>query len=383
MRVVLAPSAFKGSLAAAEVAGHLADGIVASAPFAEITAVPVSDGGDGLLDSVEGAGFERVFVDAADAVNVRRRTRYLRRGNQAIIELAEVAGIAALGEKLAPLTATSRGVGQLMAVTLDSGCERIVLGIGGSASTDGGAGMVQALGGRIFDAGGRDIGDGGARLSAVAGLDLAALHPGLAQATLHVACDVDNPLTGRHGAARTYAPQKGADTGQVVRLEQALGRWADLVARVIGRDYREEPGAGAAGGVGFAVRALLGGELIPGVKLILDLCGFYEALRGADVVVTGEGSLDEQTLRGKAAAGVAMACQNAGVPVIAVAGRCELDPARARKAGFDAVYTLTERVTSMDEAFTAGGKLLREIGMCIGTWAQKTKHHEVSHRCPD
>ncbi len=364
-RVLLAPDKFKGTLTAVEVAGHLADGIRTARPDIDIVTVPVADGGDGLLDAFEVAGFERVYLDVAGPSGVVGPTSYVRRGPEAVVELAAVAGLAMLGDSLAPLTATSRGVGAALAAVLDAGCTHIVLGIGGSASTDGGIGMVQALGARVLDESGDEVGDGGLGAHSAVTLDVSGLHALLAHASLEVACDVDNPLVGEHGAAAVYAPQKGATPEEVALLDGALDRWADVVAASTGADLRDSPGAGAAGGVGFAAMAVLGATLRPGVELVLDLLNFADELVRADLVVTGEGSLDEQTLRGKAPAGVAAAARKARVPAVAVAGRCLLDSARLRDAGFDAVYTLLDESTEPDEAFTAPGPLLRRIGARI------------------
>ena len=361
-RVVLAPDKFKGTLTAAEVAQHLAEGIRSRRPDVELVTVPIADGGDGMLDAFETAGFHRVPVDAADAIGVIQPSRFVRRGRDAVIELAAVAGLARLGESRVPLTATSWGVGEVMAAALDAGCRHLVLGVGGSASTDGGIGMLQALGARVTNAAGHDVGPGGLGAEAAARLDTIGLHPDLAHTTVDVACDVDNPLTGPYGAAVTYGPQKGADPEEVRLLDAALGNWADVVAAATGADRRDEPGAGAAGGVGFAAAAVLGAQLRPGVALVLDLVGFADALAGADLVVTGEGSLDEQTLRGKAPAGVAAEASAAHVPTVAVAGRCSLDEQTWRRAGFDAVYTLVDEAEHPDESFDEPGRLLRAIG---------------------
>jgi glycerate kinase len=365
MRVLLAPDKFKGTLTAAEVVEHLAAGIRARCPDADIATAPVADGGDGLLDAFERAGFERVTLDAAGPTGERRATSYVRRGDEAVVELAAVAGLTKLGDDRAPMTATSRGVGEVLAAALDAGCTHIVLGIGGSASTDGGAGMAQALGARVLDADGNEIGDGGGALAAVDSLDLSDLHPRLADATVEVASDVDNPLTGQRGAAAVYGPQKGADDGQIAELDAALSHWADVVAEATGADRRDDPGAGAAGGVGFGAVAVLGAALRPGVDLVLALIDFPSHLDGADLVVTGEGSLDEQTLNGKAPAGVANAAREAGVDVIAVAGRCKLDESALHDAGFDAVYTLLDEAESEDEAYRRPAPLLERIGAQI------------------
>jgi glycerate kinase len=361
-RVLLAPDKFKGSLTAAEVAEHLAAGIRSRRPDAEIVTSPVADGGDGLLDAFVSAGFERVPVHAVDALGAPVHTAYARRGRDAVVELAAVCGLAGLGERRAPMTATSRGVGQVLAAALDAGCEHVVLGIGGSASTDGGAGLVRAVGARVLDTEGNEIGEGGAALADAAALDLAGLHPALRAARIDVASDVDNPLTGGRGAAAVYGPQKGADADQVRRLDEALARWADVVARATGADHRDDPGAGAAGGVGFGATAVLGARLRPGAELVLGMVGFEALLAGAELVVTGEGSLDEQTLNGKAPAAVAAAAQRAGVPVVAVAGRCLLDDAQVKEAGFEAVHTLLAEAGSEAEALARSGPLLHRIG---------------------
>jgi glycerate kinase len=374
-RVLLAPDKFKGTLTAAQVAGYLAEGIRATAPDAEIVTVAVADGGDGLLAAFESAGYRRVPVEAAGPLGVAGRTSYVRRGPRAVVELAAVCGLAMLDANedggRAPLTATSRGVGEVLAAALDAGCTHLVLGIGGSASTDGGVGMLQALGARVLDADGGDVGPGGLGAGAAARLELAGLHPGLAGATVEVACDVDNPLTGPAGAAAVYGPQKGADPDQVRLLDEALSRWADVVAAAVGTEHRNRPGAGAAGGVGFAAMAVLGARLRPGVELVLDLMHFADALAGADLVVTGEGALDEQTLRGKAPAGVAAAARAAGVPVVAVAGRCVLDATALHGAGFEAVYTLLDEAREPDEPFRNPGPLLRRIGEQIGAGLER------------
>ncbi len=365
-RVLLAPDKFKGTLTGREVAWSLAAGIRSRRPTTRVVTVPVADGGDGSLSAFTAAGFSKVPLHATDAIGRTGPTWYVRLGDEAVVELAEVVGLAGLGDALAPLTATSRGLGEVIAHALDGGATEVLIGIGGSASTDGGLGLVQALGARVLDASGADVGPGGAGAATAATLDLTALHPRLAGARIEVACDVDNPLTGPDGAAAVYGPQKGADPDQVRQLDVALTRWADLVAATTGHDHRATPGAGAAGGVGFAAVAILGATLRPGAQLMLDHLGFADALAGSDLIITGEGSLDEQTLRGKAPAAVAAAGRAAGVPVIAVAGRCLLDPGQLRSAGFDAVYTLLEEAATPEQALAEGATLLRRIGERVG-----------------
>ncbi len=365
-RVLLAPDKFKGTLTAAEVAEHLQRGIRSVRPDVEVVTVAVSDGGDGLLDAAVRAGFERCRVRASGPTGVVGDTSYVRRRDEAVIEMAEICGLGRLpGGDLAPTTATSRGVGEVIGVALDAGCRQVLLGIGGSASTDGGAGMVAALGARLLDGAGHDIEDGGGPLASIDRLDLAGLHPAIAHATVTVACDVDNPLIGPQGAAAVYGPQKGADAASVSMLDQALGRWADVVAAAIGADLRDTPGAGSAGGVGFGAIALLAARLRPGAEVVQELTGLTAAVADADLVVTGEGSLDEQTLHGKAPAGVATAARGAGVPVVAVAGRCLLDADALAGAGIGSAYALTDEASYPGEPFDAPGPLLERIGARI------------------
>jgi glycerate 2-kinase len=367
-RVLLAPDKFKGTLTAAAVADHLAAGIHSVRPEVEIVEVPVSDGGDGLLDALGRAGFADVPVVASGPTGVPGETRYVRRGAEAVIEMAEVCGLTRLpGGEPAPATATSRGVGEVVAAALDAGCTEILVGVGGSASTDGGAGMVRALGARVLDAAGDDLDEGGVPLGEVARLDLTDLDPRLAEGSISLACDVDNPLTGPNGAAAVYGPQKGAGPDLVVTLDRALTAWADVVASATGHDLRETPGSGAAGGIGLAAMAVLGARLRPGAALVQQLTGLEEALAGVDLVITGEGSLDVQTLSGKAPAGVAEAARRAGVPVVAVAGRCLLDATALEGAGIRAAYALVDEASSPEEAFDKPGPLLERLGARIAT----------------
>ena len=362
MRVVVAPDKFKGSLTAAQVAARVAAGLARAAPGVEVAQVPVADGGDGTLDAALSAGYRRIPVRAEGPTGEPVDTAYAERDGVAVVELADVSGLSRLpGGRLAPLTASSYGTGQVIRAALDAGCRRIVLGIGGSASTDGGAGLVQALGGRLLDARGAEVGRGGAALAAVRSLDLTGLPPVLPQAKVVVASDVDNPLLGPRGAAAVYGPQKGASPADVAELDAALARWAEAVHRATGVDAARARGAGAAGGVGFAALAVLGASLRPGIDLILELVGFPAALPGARLVITGEGSLDAQTLHGKAPAGVAAAARSAGVPVVAVAGRSLLSPAELEPAGILAAYALTDIEPDPRRCMTEAGPLLERL----------------------
>lgn len=359
MRVVLAPDKFKGSATAAEVCDWLARGIRRRAPDAQIVSVPVADGGDGTVAAAITAGFSPVPAVVSGPTGDPVEAVWARRGDDAVVELANTCGLALLAGPPGPesaLAAHTAGLGEAIAAALSAGCRRIVVGIGGSASTDGGGGLISALGGGLLAQDGHRVPPGGGALPRVAGLDLRGLHPALREADLVVASDVDNPLCGPRGAASVYGPQKGAGPAEVAALDAALAHWADVVAASTGADRRDEPGTGAAGGAGFGLVAVLGARLAPGFELLTDLFGLRDALRGADLVVTGEGALDQQTLFGKAPAGVAVAARASRVPVVAVAGHASV------RTGFDAVYALTDLEPDVARSIADPGPLLERSG---------------------
>jgi len=366
MKIVVAPDKFKGSLPATQVAAAIAAGLHAGRPGAEVVTIPVADGGEGTVDAAVAAGFERVPVTAAGPAGDPVRASYARRGEVAVVELAGVCGLARLpGGRPAPLTASSFGAGEVLRAALEAGGQRIILGVGGSASTDGGAGLLQALGARVLDTCGEPVRPGGAGLREVAALDLTGLHRALYPAEIILAADVDNPLTGPDGAAEVYGPQKGASPAEVAALDAGLRRWAAVVAAAVGRDWSRTPGAGAAGGVGFAALAVLGATRRPGIELVLDLAGFETALDGADLVITGEGSLDAQSLAGKTPVGVARAAARRGIAVVAVAGRSTLREAELATAGIAAVYPLTDLEPDLERCRAEADRLLRRTGQMI------------------
>ena len=366
MKIVVAPDKFKGSLPATQVAAAIAAGLHAGRPGAEVVTIPVADGGEGTVDAAVAAGFERVPVTAAGPAGDPVRASYARRGEVAVVELAGVCGLARLpGGRPAPLSASSFGAGEVLRAALEAGARRIILGVGGSASTDGGAGLLQALGARVLDTSGEPVRPGGAGLREVAALDLTRLHRALYSAEIILAADVDNPLTGPDGAAEVYAPQKGASPAEVAALATGLCRWAAVVATAVGRDWSRAPGAGAAGGVGFAALAVLGATRRPGIELVLDLAGFETALDGADLVITGEGSLDAQSLAGKTPVGVARAAARRGIGVVAVAGRSTLREAELATAGITAVYPLSDLEPDLERCRAEAARLLRRTGQMI------------------
>ncbi|HEX7163825.1 MAG TPA: glycerate kinase [Trebonia sp.] len=363
-RVVVAPDKFKGSLTAAEVAAGVAAGLARGGFAGEIEALPVADGGDGTVAAAVSAGFRRVELGVRGPVGKNVTASYALRDDTAVIEAAQACGLILLPPgSLAPLTATSRGVGELILTASRMGAKRIVLGVGGVATTDGGAGLVQALGARLVDDKRRELPPGGAALARLAALDLARLRD-LSGVEFLLASDVDNPLLGPHGAAAVYGPQKGASPEEVRLLEAGLRRWADVAEAATGAlPVRDSPGAGAAGGIGFAALLFLGARMRPGIELLLELVSFGSRIDGARLVITGEGSLDAQTLHGKAPAGVARAAaaHDPAVPVVAVAGRCTLTPDELRTAGIARAYALSDIESDLDRCMADAGPLLERL----------------------
>lgn len=373
--VVIAPDKFRGSLTSPEVAAHVAAGL-GDVPVVEL---PVADGGDGTVDAVVASGFTRVEAEVTGPVGDPVLASYAVRdepdGRIAVIELAEASGLRRLPGDPAPLTATSRGTGELIAHAVRHGARRIVLGLGGSACTDGGAGMAQALGVRLLDAEGNDLPPGGAALRDLHTIDASGRLGGF---EVIVASDVDNPLLGPYGAAAVYGPQKGASPQDVAVLEAGLARLAAVAAHTHGLAGAAEhdgvvramgvagrPGAGAAGGVGFGALAFLEAEIRPGIGYLLDLVDFDRHLEGARLVITGEGSIDEQTLRGKAPVGVAAAAAKHGAPVVAVCGRRSVGDDELRAAGIEAAYALTDIEPDVSRCLAEAGPLLRRLAARI------------------
>lgn len=360
---LIAPDKFKGTLTATQVAAHVAAGMERARPGLRTVLVPVADGGDGTVDAAESAGYRRVVTTASGPTGEPVSAAFAVCEGIAIIESAQAAGLGRLpGGVPAPLAASSRGVGELILAAAGTGAKRIVLGLGGVASTDGGAGLVTALGVRLLDESGAELPPGGAALARLSRIDLS-WRRDLGDAEVVMATDVDNPLLGDRGAAAVYAPQKGASPHDVARLEAGLARWADVAERTLGRTSRDRSGAGAAGGLGFAALAFLGATVRPGIELMLDLVSFSTRLNGAQLVVTGEGAVDTQTLHGKAPAGVARAAAAAapGVPVIAVAGTCSLTPGQLRSAGIARAYALADIEPDPVRCRQEAGPLLEEI----------------------
>ena len=379
MRIVIAPDKFKGSLSAPEVARHLDAGLQAATGHnLDVLRIPVADGGEGTLDAAVGSGFTRRSAMVSGPTGQPLRADFAVRGREAVIEMAAASGLAVLpGEGGSPgrpdsasaRGATSLGTGELIRAALDAGCRQIILGVGGSANTDGGAGVLQGLGAQLLDADGNDLPPGGAALARLDRIDFSGFDSRLDEARFVLASDVDNPLLGAEGAAAIFGPQKGATAGDVGTLDAALQRFVDVLAAEIGpRAHRaaDAPGAGAAGGVGYAAIAVLAATRRPGIDVVLEFTGLADRLDGADLVITGEGSLDEQSLLGKTPMGVARAAALAGVPVVAVCGRTTLTPQQQKDSGFRQVYPLTSLEAKVEICIAEAAPLLEQLGKHIG-----------------
>ena len=362
MHVVIAPDKFKGSLTAVQAADAIASGVLSASPTASVHALPVADGGEGTVEAVVAAGFTRCELTVRGPTGTAVEAAYALRGGTAVIEMAEASGLGRLPDaEPAPLTASTYGTGQLVAAALDAGARSIVLGIGGSATTDGGAGMAQALGARLLNGSGAELAPGGAALVDLDRIDVGGLDPRIAAAEVTVACDVDSPLVGPAGAAAVYGPQKGASERDVAVLDAGLGRLAEVVRRDLGIDVAQLPGAGAAGGLGAGAIAFLGAELTSGIELLLGVVGFGEALLDADLVLTGEGSLDEQSLSGKAPVGVARAAAPSKVPVLALCGRVTVTDSQLRDVGIDRALSLLDLQPDVERAHQDASMLLTRL----------------------
>lgn len=366
--VVIAPDSFKGSCSSVEAARAIARGVRAAfGTRAEVLELPMADGGEGTLDALVSAwGGEVARVPTSDALGRPREGRvgYGRTadgGLRAIIEAADANGLPAVSDlPLQPLDADSHGVGELILAALDAGTDELLLCIGGSATSDGGAGMLRALGARLLDAQGRDVAGGARGLLDVQQVDLRGIDPRAARVSWRIACDVDNPLTGPRGAAAVFGPQKGADAQQVAEIERGLGRFSELLAAAVGTDapqLREQRGIGAAGGLALGLTTLFGAQLVPGARLVSGAIGLREALAAATLVFTGEGRLDAQSLDGKVVSRV-LAEAAPGAAVIVLAGSIGLSPEETRAAGISAAFSIAQGPATLEEMSADATRLL-------------------------
>ncbi len=369
MRIIVAPGAFKNSLTAQQAAAAIARGLEQSGLGADLLSTPVADGGNGTLDAMLAGGGERRsrVVSGPLGAPVEADWGLLADGETAVVEMALASGMELLrADELDPLRASTFGTGQLLAAALDAGATRVILGLGGSATVDGGAGCLQALGVGLLDAQGEAIGPGGAQLGRVERVDAGGLDPRWRDVSLLLASDVDNPTLGELGAAAVFGPQKGADARQVELLEGQLTHFFTVIYEQTGRDLRQVPGGGAAGAFAAGMMAFLDAELQPGIELVLAHSGFDQALADADLVITGEGQMDEQTIHGKGPIGVARMARTQGVPTVALVGGLAVHDAKLHAAGMQAVLPITPRPMSLEEALADAPQQLERAALRLG-----------------
>ena len=354
MKVVVAIDSLKGSLSSMEAGLAIKEGVLAAQPDAEVIVKPLADGGEGTTDAlIEGMNGERIDLTVTGPMHtpVDAYYGYLRETNTAVMEMASAAGITLVPDKEKnPLLATSYGVGEMIIDAIQRGCRNFIIGIGGSITNDGGIGMLKALGVRFLDEKGEDAGEGGQALAKVACIDLSGLNPLLKECHIQVACDVNNPLCGESGSTYVYGPQKGVTEDMKKTLDEAMAHFARVTSESLENDYMNTPGAGAAGGLGFAFLAYVGATLTPGIELILDSVGLEDELSGADVVVTGEGRLDFQTALGKAPVGVARLAKKYNARVVAFAGSVTKEATACNKEGIDAFFPILRGVCTLADA---------------------------------
>ena len=364
MRIVVAPQAFKGSLSAQEACRAIREGVLRRLPAAEVVLVPMADGGDGALEALVGAtggSYRNTLVRGPLGEDVRAAWGVMGDGGTGVVEMARASGLVLVPDsRRDPRRASTFGTGQLISAILDAGCRRMIVGIGGSATNDGGAGMAAALGVRFLDADGNHLPQGGAALSRLDRIDLSGLDPRLRSCDVLAACDVANPLTGPEGASAVYGPQKGMTPEVVGELDAALSRFDEVLARTMGRSFANIPGAGAAGGLGAGLMAFLDARLQPGVDVVAAAVGLDAALDSADLVITGEGRLDGQTVYNKTPVGVALRAKARGLRVIALAGSLGEGHRAALAMGIDAVETLADGSTPLENAIADAYSLLAD-----------------------
>lgn len=373
MKIVIAPDSFKESLSAMQVADAIEAGFRQVLPDASYIKLPMADGGEGTVQSLVDATGGRIVpveVTAPLGNRVEAFIGLLGDGKRAVIEMAAASGLHLVAPELRnPLLTTTYGTGELILAALDLGVEHLILGIGGSATNDAGAGMIQALGGRLDKADGTPIGAGGGALAELANIDLSGLDPRLATLQIEVACDVNNPLCGPKGASAIFGPQKGATPEMVAELDANLAAYAHRIEQQLGRQVANQPGAGAAGGMGAALHGLLGAELKPGVEIVLEALKLADAVCDADLVITGEGRIDSQTIHGKTPIGVARCAKRFGKPVIGIAGCLSDDCGVVHQHGIDAVFAIVNRAMALPEALaTAHDNLVLTARNVAALW---------------
>ncbi|MFW6303042.1 MAG: glycerate kinase [Candidatus Sumerlaeota bacterium] len=377
MRIVIAPDSFKESASARQIAGAMEKGVRRFLADAEIVSIPMADGGEGTSEAflqANDAHWVECSVSGPLCEDITAKYVISDDNRIAVIEMAAASGLALLRPSdRDPMVTTTRGVGEMMVDALEKGVEKMIIGVGGSATNDGGAGMAQALGVSLLDAKGRELAPGGQHLLKLAKIDMSGRHPRLDQCEVVAACDVSNPLSGPSGAARVYALQKGATESEIITLDNALRHFgqqleAQLDCRVIGL-----PGAGAAGGLGAGLIAFAGAKLEPGIRIMADICGLEDKIKDADLVLTGEGRFDSQSINGKTPVGVAKIAKKYGVPVIVIAGSLESGFAACYDAGVTAAFPICQRPMSLSDAMREAEILVADTTEAIiRLWCQKS-----------
>ncbi len=364
MKIVVAPDSFKESLRAKEVAEIIEEGIKRVFPQVEVIKVPLADGGEGTIEAIlEARGGKVISQEVASPLGERIKAHFgiLDDGFTGIVEMAQASGLSLVPQpQRNPLLTTTYGTGELIKATLDRGCKRIIVGIGGSATVDGGAGMVQALGANLLNGKGKQISFGGGSLGEIVSIDMSSLDSRVKNTEVLVASDVDNPLCGPKGAARVYGPQKGATPEMVKTLEKNLAHFAMMIKKYLNKEVKNIPGAGAAGGLGAGLIAFLGAELRPGIKLMIEASRLEERIKGADLVISGEGRIDEQTVYGKTPVGVAEMAKKEKIPVIIIGGEIRGDVEALYERGVDAVVSCIDRILPRAEAMKEAKETLRQ-----------------------
>ncbi|EPQ0971981.1 glycerate kinase [Citrobacter farmeri] len=363
MKIVIAPDSYKESLSALEVANAIEQGFREIWPDADYVKLPVADGGEGTVEAMVEATTGRIVeVDVTGPLGEPVTAFYGLSGDArtAFIEMAAASGLEQVPVTLRdPLKTTSWGTGELIRHALDVGVDHIIIGLGGSATNDGGAGMVQALGAKLLDAQQNEIGKGGAALDALARIDISQLDPRLAACRIEVACDVTNPLTGKEGASAVFGPQKGATAETIDRLDTALAHYAQIIARDLKADVLELAGGGAAGGMGAALYAFCGAQLRRGIEIVTDALQLDAYVADADLVITGEGRIDSQTIHGKVPVGVAKVAKRYNKPVIGIAGSLTADVGIVHEHGLDAVFSVIYTICTLDDALKNAAENVR------------------------
>lgn len=352
-QILLVPDSFKGTLSSRQVCQLMAEQLKRFFPDTQLRSLPVADGGEGSVDAfLEAVGGRRVDVTVTGPFGEPVESFYgiLQDGETAVIEMAACAGLPMAEGRLDPEKATTYGVGELILAARKEGCRKVILGLGGSCTNDGGTGAAAALGGRFLRADGSEFVPTGGTLGEIASLDVEPIQRALDGVELTVMCDIDNPLFGETGAAYVFAPQKGADAPMVERLDQGLRHLGEVSAKCLGKDLSQLPGAGAAGGLGFGMAAFCGAKLQMGIDVVLDTVGFDQLLQTADLVFTGEGKIDSQSVRGKVVSGVSSHCKKAGVPVIAVVGQIGDGFELMYQQGLTAVFSINRAAQPFSES---------------------------------